>query len=208
MPARSASGRSTSSGYDSPTAVGFVSVRSSQDVPASRSAATARATALGVSMPGKRDENIPHFEATRNELFAFPWVARDESIALILDPVASREEFLFAHAGRWLSAEQQTRALTYLELQRMLLLMYTSCGWFFNDISGIETIQILKYAARAIDLMAQISLPSVRDNFLGILGEAKSNRREVGTGADVFRRLAEPANPRHQGTEPLAMASR
>jgi len=52
---------------------------------------------------------------------------------------------------------EQWRALTYLELQRMLLLMYTSCGWFFNDISGIETIQILKYAARAIDLMDQLA---------------------------------------------------
>jgi len=57
--------------------------------------------------------------------------------------VASREAFLFAHAGRWLSADQQTRALTYLELQRMLLLMYTSCGWFFDEISGIETVQVL-----------------------------------------------------------------
>ena len=100
-----------------------------------------------------RDENIPYFEATRNKLFTFPWIARDESISLILDPAASREEFLFAHARRWLSAPDQTLALTYLELQRMLLLMYTSCGWFFNDLSGIETIQILKYAARALDLM-------------------------------------------------------
>jgi hypothetical protein len=90
----------------------------------------------------------------------------------------------------------------------MLLLMYTSCGWFFNDISGIETIQILSYAARALDLMAQLGLPSVRDQFLTILGEAKSNRRELGTGADIFRRLVEPSNPRHQGTEPLALASR
>ena len=149
-----------------------------------------------------RDENIPHFEATRNELFAFPWVARDESIALILDPVASREEFLFAHAGRWLSAEQQTRALTYLELQRMLLLMYTSCGWFFNDISGIETIQILKYAARAIDLMDQLGLPRARERFLEILAEAKSNRAEMGTGADIYLRFAETSNPTRDAKSP------
>ena len=149
-----------------------------------------------------RDENIPHFEATRNELFAFPWVARDESIALILDPVASREEFLFAHAGRWLSAEQQTRALTYLELQRMLLLMYTSCGWFFNDISGIETIQILKYAARAIDLMDQLGLPPARARFLEILAEAESNRAEMGTGADIYWRFAETSNPTRDAKSP------
>ena len=145
-----------------------------------------------------RDENVAPFEATRNELFTFPWVARDESISLILDPVASREEFLFAHAGRWLSADDQTRALTYLELQRMLLLMYTSCGWFFNDISGIETIQILKYAARAIDLMNQLGLAQVRERFLEILGEAKSNRAELGTGADIYRRIVEPSNPNYE----------
>jgi alpha-amylase/alpha-mannosidase (GH57 family) len=148
-----------------------------------------------------RDENIAHFEATRGKLFTFPWLARDESVSLILDPLRSREHFLFDHAGRWLPAEESWRALTHLELQRMLLLMYTSCGWFFNDISGIETIQILKYAARAIDLMQQLGLPSVRDRFLAILGEAKSNRPELGTGADIFRRFVEPSNPRSQYSE-------
>lgn len=145
-----------------------------------------------------RDANIPHFEATRGELFNFPWLARDESIALILNPAASREQFVFDHAGRWLSRDEQQRALTYLELQRMLLLMYTSCGWFFNDISGIETIQILKYAARAIDLMEQLGLPSIRDRFLEILNEAESNRADVGTGADIYRRFVEPSSPRFQ----------
>lgn len=140
-----------------------------------------------------RDENIEHFEATRNKLFSDPWRARDDSIALVLDQNESREKFLFDHAGRWLSGEEQQRALTSLELQRMLLLMNTSCGWFFNDISGIETIQILKYAARAIDLMGQLGLPPARDRFLEILAEASSNRPEMGTGADIFRRFVEPA---------------
>jgi len=148
-----------------------------------------------------RDENIGPFEATRGKLFTFPWLTRDESISLILDPRRSREHFLFEHAGRWLSSDERWRALTHLELQRMLLLMYTSCGWFFNDISGIETTQILKYAARAMDLMDQLGLPSVRDEFLAILGEAKSNRPEQGTGADIFRRVVEPSNPGYRGTE-------
>jgi hypothetical protein len=96
------------------------------------------------------------------------------------------------------------RALTYLELQRMLLLMYTSCGWFFNDVSGIETIQILKYAGRAIDLMAQLGLPPVRERFLEILAQAKSNRPEMGTGADIYRRMVEPMKPSHANEEALA----
>ena len=139
-----------------------------------------------------RNENISYFEATRGTLFIDPWAARDESIALVLNPRHSREQFLFEHAGRRASPDEQWRALAYLELQRMLLLMYTSCGWFFNDISGIETIQILKYAARAIDLMGELQLPSVREHFLGILSEAKSNRPEMGTGADIYRKFVAP----------------
>jgi len=139
-----------------------------------------------------RDENVAHFEATRGKLFIDPWQARDDSIALVLDPNYLRDQFLRDHAGRWLSMDELWRALAYLELQRMLLLMYTSCGWFFNDISGIETIQIMKYAGRAIDLMDQLALPSVRDPFLEILAEAKSNRAEMGTGADIYRRFVEP----------------
>ena len=150
-------------------------------------------TPLRQALDFLRDENAVYFEATRGKLFIFPWLARDDSIALILNSNEPREQFLYEHAARGLSRDEQWRALSYLELQRMLLLMYTSCGWFFNDISGIETIQILKYAARAIDLMQQLKLPSVRDKFLEILGEAKSNRAELGTGADIYRRLVEPS---------------
>jgi alpha-amylase/alpha-mannosidase (GH57 family) len=151
-----------------------------------------------------RDENLVHFEATQGNLFVDPWQARNASIALVLDQSYSREKFSFDHAGRWLSADEQWRALAYLELQRMLLLMYTSCGWFFNDVSGIETIQILKYAGRAIDLMDQLGLPLVRDRFLEILAKAKSNRPEMGTGADIYRRLVEPLKPSQTAVEALA----
>lgn len=151
-----------------------------------------------------RDENAVHFEATRGNLFIDPWQARDESIALILDQQHSCEEFLRNHAGLWLQQDEQWRALTFLELQRMLLLMYTSCGWFFNDVSGIETIQILKYAARAMDLMTYLDLPAMRDRFLDILGQAKSNRHEMGTAADIFRRMAEPVKPKQDYEEALA----
>lgn len=147
-------------------------------------------TPLRQALDFLRDNNEAHFDAARGKVFQDPWQTRDDSIALVLDDHRSRELFLFEHAGRWLSAAEQHAALTYLELQRMLLLMYSSCGWFFNDISGIETLQVLSYAARALDLMDQLNLPSVRERFLEILGEAKSNRKELGSGADVFRSLS------------------
>jgi len=152
-------------------------------------------TPLRQALDFLRDENAAHFEAARGSLFLDPWQARDDSIALILDPNQVREQFLSDHAGRALAMDELWRALAYLELQRMLLLMYTSCGWFFNDFSGIETIQILKYAGRAIDLMLQLRLPPARERFLEILAEAKSNRLEIGNGADIYRQFVEPLKP-------------
>jgi alpha-amylase/alpha-mannosidase (GH57 family) len=142
-----------------------------------------------------RDEAAGGFEATRGKLFIDPWAARDDSISLILDEQKSREEFLHYHAPRELTPEEQRRALLHLELQRNAQLMYTSCAWFFNDISGIEPVQILKYACRVIDLMTQLSLPSPREPFLEMLAEAKSNRPELGSGAHIYRTLVEPVNP-------------
>ena len=148
-----------------------------------------------------RDEAAVYFEATRGQLFTDPWVARNDSIYLVLDEFKSRERFLSEHAPGELTREQQQRALGFLEVQRNALLMFTSCGWFFSDISGIEPIQILKYAGRVLDLMNQLGLPSPRERFLEILAEAKSNRPELGSGADIFRRFVEPVKGRPESAE-------
>jgi alpha-amylase/alpha-mannosidase (GH57 family) len=150
-----------------------------------------------------RDEAATYFEATRGELFRDPWLARNDSISLVLDEFKSRERFLSEHAPGELTREQQQRALGFLEVQRNALLMYTSCGWFFSDISGIEPIQILKYAGRALDLMNQLGLSSPRERFLEILADAKSNRHELGNGADIFRRLVEPSKIRQASDQLL-----
>jgi hypothetical protein len=77
-----------------------------------------------------------------------------------------------------------------MEMQRSALLMFTSCGWFFSDLAGIETVQVLRYAARVIELMDQLDLDPPRQRFLEMLSEARSNRPQKGTGADIFRQLA------------------
>jgi hypothetical protein len=68
--------------------------------------------------------------------------------------------------------------------------MFTSCGWFFSDLAGIETIQVMRYAKRVIDLMDQLGLEPPRKTFLEIMSEARSNRPQKGTGADIFLRLS------------------
>jgi len=70
--------------------------------------------------------------------------------------------------------------------------MFTSCGWFFSDLAGIETIQVLRYAARVIDLMNELDLDPPRTKFLQLLSEAKSNRPNKGTGADIFAQINPP----------------
>ena len=152
-----------------------------------------------------RDEAAAAFDATRGALFSDPWAARDESIALVLDQMTSREEFLARHAPRALSHEEEHRALLFLETQRHALLMYTSCGWFFNDISGIEPLQILKYACRVIELMGQLGGRSPRPQFLEILRQAKSNRPEMGNGAEIYERLVEPTSPSGSVTQTVSL---
>ena len=139
-----------------------------------------------------RDAAAQDFEELGTELFNDPWQARNESIQLVLEPMRSREAFVARHAKRPLTPHDQWRALMLLEMQRNSLLMFTSCGWFFSEISGIETIQILRYAARLIDLAQQLGTPLPKKDFLDLLAEARSNRAELGSGADVYRRFAEP----------------
>ncbi len=141
-----------------------------------------------------RDEAAREFERVGRDLLVDVWEARNAYIRVMLDR-SNRAELIAQHARQKLTNAEQDRALALLEMQRNALLMFTSCGWFFNDISGIEPIQILKYACRVIDLMDHLGMPSPRKEFLQILAAARSNRHELGTGADIYRILVEPANP-------------
>ncbi|HWF89732.1 MAG TPA: DUF3536 domain-containing protein [Pyrinomonadaceae bacterium] len=127
-----------------------------------------------------RDDAAAKFEGS--ELLRDPWAARNDYIKVILDPEHERAAFLERHA----TTSQESRVWNLLEMQRSALLMFTSCGWFFSDLAGLETIQVLRYAARVIDLMNQLDLDFPRLKFLDLLAEAKSNRPEKGNGADLF----------------------
>ena len=140
-----------------------------------------------------RDALAAEFEREAGKLLKDPWAARDAFISIVLDPTeAPKAHFFSDHALRSLDAEEQMRALSLLDLQRQCMLMYTSCGWFFNDLAGIETVQILKYACRALDYAAELGLSAPRQAFLMKLAEAHSNRAEHGDGAKIFHREVEP----------------
>ncbi len=123
-----------------------------------------------------------------------PWAARDDYISVILNrSPASLQAFFQRHGTPGLGPDDQVQALLLLEMQRHVLLMYTSCGWFFSDLSGLETLQVMKYAARALQVGQRFSQDNLEEPFLDILAEARSNIPEMGSGRDLYLKKVKPA---------------
>ena len=140
-----------------------------------------------------RDKLAVLYEAKARDFLRDPWAARDDYIAVILDRSPENIGRFFArHAVRPLNENEQINALRLLEMQRHALLMYTSCGWFFDDLSGIETVQIIQYAARAIQLAAGFG-ENPEPGFLEILGKAESNLPDPHDGRQIYERFVKPA---------------
>ena len=139
-----------------------------------------------------RDTTAPLAEALSKDLYKDLWAARDAYIHVVLDrSPASIIKFFSRHATRELTEPERISALELMELERHTQLMYTSCGWFFDEISGIETIQIIAYAGRVLQLAAKLFGPegaALEAEFLTRLARAKSNVPEMGDGAQVYRR--------------------
>ncbi|MCX5790017.1 MAG: DUF3536 domain-containing protein, partial [Elusimicrobia bacterium] len=144
------------------------------------------------------------FERRGRELFRDPWAARDAYIGRVLDLHAgATHRFLAEHAAGHLAPAEAETALKLCEMQRHRMLMYTSCGWFFSDISGTEATQVLKYAARAIDLAEELggaeprvaaADPEARlqKRFQDLLEECPANHEKLTTGAAVYRNIVRP----------------
>jgi alpha-amylase/alpha-mannosidase (GH57 family) len=133
-----------------------------------------------------RDRAAEVFERRGAAALRDPWAARDDYVRVLVG-ATSCEEFAAIHV-----LGDEVEAFTLLEAQRHALAMYTSCGWFFNDLAGLETVQVLRYAARVVDLLVELGEPSGEEAFLEVLAKAESNRPEEGTGRDVWRRHVLP----------------
>ena len=144
-----------------------------------------------------RDSTAPLAEQAASGLLKDFWAARDAYIHVILsreDPAKSARSirrFLDQQAARTLTPVERTRVLELMELERHTQLMYTSCGWFFDEISGIETVQIIAYAGRVLQLACELFGPAgvaLEPEFLKILAEAKPNVPELKDGSDIYTR--------------------
>jgi len=139
-----------------------------------------------------REKAMPFYEQRAAAFFGDVWKARNEYIGVILDRSTENVNRFFAeNTSRELSREERVTALELLEMQRHAMLMYTSCGWFFDELSGIETVQVIAYAGRVIQLAKKLSLNegnSIEQGFLERLEQAKSNLPAHQNGAEIYRK--------------------
>lgn len=149
---------------------------------------------LRESLDWLRDQLIKVYEENGKKLFLDPWKARDQYIQVILDrSPANINRFLAHHQSHRLNAAERVDALRLLEMQRHALLMYTSCGWFFDELSRPEGTQILRYAARALELAGDVAGVQLEKSFVKRLAAAPSNVDFFQSGAEVYRQLVIPA---------------
>jgi alpha-amylase/alpha-mannosidase (GH57 family) len=141
-----------------------------------------------------RDQLAPLYEQEAGRLVRDPWQARDDYIAVILDRSAANvKRFVAGHAPRPLSGEETVRLLKLLELQRFAMYQYSSDGWFFDDISELTSVQVLRCAARAMQLAREVTGRDFEREYSTRLAAARSNLPEQKSGARVYASHARPA---------------
>ncbi len=118
------------------------------------------------------------FEAEGPPLLGDPWSARN------------------LYGSRSEAQTQDLRALELLEMERQALRLFTSCGWFFDDLDRVEPLQILRYAARALELTGP-QQPELEEGFLKRLDAALSNGTPPRSGRAIFLEDAKPPVPAH-----------
>jgi hypothetical protein len=144
-----------------------------------------------------RAEAYLALETVGAALFVDPWAARDAYGDVVIagqdGTGAAREQFLARHAVKSLSGDERVRALSVMEMMRHAMLMYTSCGWFFDELSGIETVQCMQYAARAAELLESVSGRATEPELIDRISEAQSNLPDEGDGRTVWTQRVRPA---------------
>ncbi|HLH10117.1 MAG TPA: DUF3536 domain-containing protein [Terriglobales bacterium] len=152
-------------------------------------------TPLRAAFDWLRDTLTPKYEQNASAVFAEPWRARDEYISVILDRSRDNiDRFLREQAGRELKECEKVHALKLMELQRHLMLMYTSCGWFFDELSGLETVQAIQYSGRAVQLAQSLFHDDkIEQEYVDKLAAAHSNIPEHSDGKKIYEIFVRPA---------------
>ncbi len=141
-----------------------------------------------------RDRLIPQFEEKGRTLLRDPWAARNDYIGVVLDRTPENvEQFFNEHAVKPFNDHEKIVCLKLLEMQRHAMYMYASCGWFFDELSGIETVQVIQFAGRALQLAKELFGDHIEKEFVGRLEKAKSNIPENKDGKTIYDKFVHPA---------------
>src|SRR5688572_22120018 len=141
-----------------------------------------------------RDQLVPEFERKAGEFLKDPWAARNDYISVILDRSDENfTAFFQRNAARELTEPEQVVVIKLMEMQRHAMLMYTSCGWFFDEISGLESVQVIQYAARAMQIARDVLQKDFEEGFLNLLQNAKSNIPEHCDGRCTYEKFVKPS---------------
>lgn len=148
---------------------------------------------LRESLNWLRDQMTLVYEEQMAAFKVDPWKLRNEYIQVIMNRSEDFvDRFLGIHIKEKLRSDRRTKVIRLLEMQRQSLLMYTSCGWFFDEVSRIETVQILQYANRAIQLAERESNIELEEAFISRLSKAESNLRELQNAAYIYTQRVQP----------------
>jgi alpha-amylase/alpha-mannosidase (GH57 family) len=141
-----------------------------------------------------RDQIDPFYESRAAAFLKDPWEARDAYIDVVLDrSPEGLATWLARHRRVPLDAGGQVETRQLLEMERNRLLMYTSCGWFFDEISALEPVQLLKYAAMALQYLRDLGGGQLEGEFVRRLEAAPSNIAAFANGGEVYRTLIRPS---------------
>lgn len=151
-------------------------------------------TPLREALDWLRDTLAPLYEEKASQFLKDPWAARDDYISVILNRSKDNlEKFLQQHAVRELDSGEKSIVLKLMEVQRHAMLMYTSCGWFFDELSGLETVQVIQYAGRVVQLSGEIFGDGTELAFMERLEQAKSNIPDHRDGRHIYEKFVKPA---------------
>ena len=149
---------------------------------------------LRIALDWLRDALATPYEERVKQYLKDPWQARNDYVDVVINRSPDNvEQFLEQHSVHPLNPADKINVLKLLEMQRHLMLMYTSCGWFFDELSGIETVQIIQYAGRAVQIYNDIFNTDIEPQFLEHLERAKSNIAEHRDGRRIFEKFVKPA---------------
>ena len=145
------------------------------------------------SLDWLRDHLAEIYEKELRPFNLDPWKLRNEYIQVVLDRSEGNvKSFLDGHVGTSLSDQERTKVIRMLEMQRQAMLMYTSCAWFFDEVSGIETVQVMQYADRAVQLAERESNARIQEKFLKKLEKSKSNVGKHQNAAEIYKKWIGP----------------